>query len=220
MFSQEMLIMYGVELVKTLYMTLASTAIAYLIGLPIGVLLIVTDKGRHPFIRFLNALIGLPVNFLRSIPFLILMIALFPFTALIIGTTIGPNAAIVALVVGSAPFIARLVESSLREVDTGVIEAAQSMGASTAQIVRKVLLPEALPSLIVGATIAVTTILSYSAMAGILGAGGLGDVAIRYGLYRYDTPTMLVTLVLLVLLVQTMQEAGMKLAKVVDRRIN
>jgi D-methionine transport system permease protein len=212
--------MYGVELVKTLYMTLASTAIAYLIGLPIGVLLIVTDKGRHPFIRFLNALIGLPVNFLRSIPFLILMIALFPFTALIIGTTIGPNAAIVALVVGSAPFIARLVESSLREVDSGVIEAAQSMGASTAQIVRKVLLPEALPSLIVGATIAVTTILSYSAMAGILGAGGLGDVAIRYGLYRYDTPTMLVTLVLLVLLVQTMQEAGMKLAKIVDRRIN
>lgn len=220
MFSQEMLTMYGVELVKTLYMTLASTAIAYLIGLPIGVLLIVTDKGRHPFIRFLNALIGLPVNFLRSIPFLILMIALFPFTALIIGTTIGPNAAIVALVVGSAPFIARLVESSLREVDSGVIEAAQSMGASTAQIVRKVLLPEALPSLIVGATIAVTTILSYSAMAGILGAGGLGDVAIRYGLYRYDTPTMLVTLVLLVLLVQTMQEAGMKLAKIVDRRIN
>ncbi|HHX13559.1 MAG TPA: ABC transporter permease [Clostridiales bacterium] len=215
-----MLTMYGVELVKTLYMTLASTAIAYLIGLPIGVLLIVTDKGRHPFIRFLNALIGLPVNFLRSIPFLILMIALFPFTALIIGTTIGPNAAIVALVVGSAPFIARLVESSLREVDSGVIEAAQSMGASTAQIVRKVLLPEALPSLIVGATIAVTTILSYSAMAGILGAGGLGDVAIRYGLYRYDTPTMLVTLVLLVLLVQTMQEAGMKLAKIVDRRIN
>ncbi len=220
MFSEASLSMFTVGLAETLYMVLASTAVAYLIGLPLGIALVITEESPRLPAQVVNKILGLAVNLLRSVPFLILMMALTPFTRQIVGTTIGPNAAVVALVVASAPFIARLVESSLKEVDKGVIEAAHSMGASTSQVILKVLLPEAKPSLLVGAAIAVTTILSYSAMAGIIGGGGLGDIAIRYGYYRYQFDVMLVTMILLVILVQILQEIGMRLAKALDKRIN
>jgi D-methionine transport system permease protein len=218
MFDAAMWVMLGEGLLDTLYMTLASTALAYVLGLPIGVALTVTDKkGIRPH-RTANAVLGMIVNIIRSVPFLILLIALVPFTRFIAGTSIGATATVVPLVIGAAPFVGRMVESSLKEVDKGVIEAAQSMGASTMQIVWKVLLPEARPSLLNGAAIAVTTILSYSAMAGIVGGGGLGDIAIRYGLYRYQTDIMFVTVAILVILVQILQEAGTWLARKNDRR--
>ncbi len=218
MFSEAVWNMIGKGILETLYMTLASTVLAYVLGLPIGVALVVTDKqGIRPN-RGVNAVMGIIVNVLRSVPFLILLIALTPFTRIVIGTSIGSTATIVPLVIGAAPYIGRLVESSLKEVDKGVIEAAHSMGASDWQIVRKVLLPEAKPSLIIGAAIAITTILSYSAMAGIVGGGGLGDIAIRYGLYRYQTDIMFVTVAILVILVQLMQEAGSWLNRLSDKR--
>ncbi len=205
---------------ETLYMTLISTLFAYLIGLPVGILLVVTSKDGIKPAPALNQVVGVIVNILRSVPFLILLIALIPFTRLVVGTTLGSTATIVPLVVAAAPFVARMVESSLREVDSGVIEAAQSMGASNLNIVWKVLLPEALPSLVVGAAIAVTTILSYSAMAGIVGGGGLGDIAIRFGYYRYEYDIMMLTVIILVLVVQALQEVGMRTARGVDKRIN
>jgi D-methionine transport system permease protein len=205
---------------ETLYMTLVSTLFSYLFGLPLGIALTVTGKdGITPRPAF-NKILGLLINLVRSVPFLILLIAVIPFTRFIVGTSIGSTATIVPLVIGAAPFIARLVESSLKEVDRGVIEAAQSMGCSMTQIIRKVLLPEARPSLIVGSAIALTTILSYSAMAGIVGGGGLGDIAIRYGYYRYQNDVMLVTVALLVVIVQIFQEAGMKIARIGDKRIS
>jgi D-methionine transport system permease protein len=183
------------------------------------VLLVVTEKdGIAPFVS-LNKVLGVIVNLLRSIPFIILLITVMPFTRLIVGTTLGSTAVIVPLIIASAPYIARIVESSLKEVEKGVIEAAQSMGATPLQIIYKVLIPEAKPSLIVGGAIAVTTILSYSAMAGIVGGGGLGDIAIRYGYYRYETEIMLITVVILVLIVQIIQEAGFKWMKRADKRI-
>jgi len=203
---------------ETLYMTFVSSAVAYLLGLPLGIVLVVTDKDGIRPIPWLNWFLGVIINLLRSVPFLILLITVIPITRFITGTTLGSTATIVPLVIAAAPFIARLVESSLKEVDRGVIEAAQSMGASPLQIVFKVLLPEARPSLIVGSAIAVTTILSYSAMTGFVGGGGLGDIAIRYGYYRYQTGIMLVTVVLLVIIVQVLQELGMKLAKISDKR--
>ncbi|MBD5560186.1 MAG: ABC transporter permease [Clostridia bacterium] len=203
---------------ETLYMTLVSTAFAYLIGLPVGVILVTTGKhGIRPN-PVLHHTIGVIVNILRSVPFLILMIALIPFTRFVIGTTLGSTATIVPLVVASAPFVARMVESSLQEVDPGVVEAALSMGASTWQVIWKVLLAEARPALLMGSTIAVTTILSYSAMAGILGGGGLGDIASRYGFYRYQYDIMLLTIIVLVLVVQVLQEAGSRAARAVDKR--
>ena len=218
MFSEAVWNMIGKGILETLYMTLASTVLAYVLGLPIGVALVVTDKqGIRPN-RGVNAVLGIIVNVLRSVPFLILLIALTPFTRIVIGTSIGSTATIVPLVIGAAPYIGRLVESSLKEVDKGVIEAAHSMGTSDWQIVRKVLLPEAKPSLIIGAAIAITTILSYSAMAGIVGGGGLGDIAIRYGLYRYQTDIMFVTVAILVILVQLMQVAGSWLNRLNDKR--
>lgn len=218
MFDEVVLKMLGEGVLETLYMTLVSTALAYVLGLPIGIALVVTDKqGIRPN-KGVNSVLGIIVNIVRSVPFLILLIALTPFTRLILGTSIGSTATVVPLVIGAAPFIGRLVESSLKEVDKGVIEAAHSMGASTMQIVRKVMLPEARPSLITGAAIAVTTILSYSAMAGIVGGGGLGDIAIRYGLYRYQSDIMFVTVALLVILVQVLQEVGTWLARLSDRR--
>jgi len=203
---------------ETLYMTFVSSAVAYLLGLPLGIVLVVTDKGGIRPIPWLNWFLGVVINLLRSVPFLILLITVIPITRFITGTTLGSTATIVPLVIAAAPFIARLVESSLKEVDKGVIEAAQSMGASPLQIVFKVMLPEARPSLIVGSAIAVTTILSYSAMTGFVGGGGLGDIAIRYGYYRYQTGIMLITVVLLVIIVQVLQELGMKLAKISDKR--
>ncbi|MGI6349777.1 MAG: ABC transporter permease [Eubacteriaceae bacterium] len=218
MFEPVMMKFLGIGIGETLYMTLLSTFLAYVIGLPLGIVMVVTDKsGIRPRL-LLNKVLDVIINILRSVPFLILMIVLIPFTRAIAGTTIGPKAAVVSLVVAAAPFIARLVESSIKEVDYGVIEAAQSMGASPLDIVCKVLLPEAKPSLIVGSAIAVTTILSYSAMAGIIGGGGLGAIAINYGYYRYEVGIMLVTVALLVVIVQIFQETGMRLAKKFDKR--
>ena len=205
---------------QSIYMTVAITAISYLIGIPLGVFLVMSDKnGIHPMTS-LNWIVGGIVIILRSVPFLILMITIQPFTRMIVGTTIGTKAAIVALVVSAAPFVARMVEQSLLEIDHGVIEAAQSMGASNMQIVTKVLLPESLPSLLNGVLVSATTILGYSAMAGFIGGGGLGDIAIRYGYNRYDSGTMLITVVLLVIMVQIIQSVGSRIAKRSDKRIN
>lgn len=204
---------------ETLYMVLGSTLMAYVLGLPVGVILYVTDKNGIRPNRAINLVLGFLVNLLRSVPFIILLIAILPFTRAVVGTTLGSTATIVPLVVSAAPFVARMVESSLKEVDAGVIEAAQSMGSNTFQIVWKVLLPEAKPSIIVGSAIAITTILGYSAMAGFTGGGGLGTIAINYGYYRYDDETMLITVVLLVIIVQIFQEVGMRVAKVLDKRI-
>ena len=204
---------------ETLYMVLGSTLMAYVLGLPVGVILYVTDKNGIRPNRVINLVLGFIVNLLRSVPFIILLIAILPFTRAVVGTTLGSTATIVPLVVSAAPFVARMVESSLKEVDAGVIEAAQSMGSNTFQIVWKVLLPEAKPSIIVGSAIAITTILGYSAMAGFTGGGGLGTIAINYGYYRYDNETMLITVVLLVIIVQIFQEVGMRVAKVLDKRI-
>lgn len=202
----------------SIYMTLAATVLAYIIGLPLGIILVVTDKDGIKPVVWLNRILGIIINIVRSVPFLILLITIIPFTRWVVGTSIGTNATIVPLVVAAAPFVARVVESSLKEIDGGVIEAAQSMGTSTFQIIYKVLLPESLPSLIVGGALAVTTILSYSALAGFVGGGGLGDIAIRYGYNRYQSDIMLVTVALLVVIVQVLQEVGMKCARASDRR--
>jgi D-methionine transport system permease protein len=203
----------------TLYMTIFSTLLAYLLGLPLGILLVVSDPaGIKPLPAFHNIL-GIVINLLRSVPFLILLIAVMPFTRFVVGTTIGSSATVVPLVIGAAPFIARLVESSLKEVDPGVVEAAWSMGATPYHIIFKVLLPEARPSLIIGSAIAVTTILGYSAMAGIVAGGGLGDLAIRYGYYRYQKNIMFITVLLLVLIVQILQEIGNRVARGSDKRL-
>lgn len=220
MFTSQMLELFGVGILESLYMTLGSTLLAYLFGLPLGLLLSVTDKeGIYP-IRWLNAILGFLVNMLRSIPFIILLVAIIPFTRSIVGTSIGSTATIVPLVVSAVPFVARMVESSIKEVDAGVIEAAQAMGTPTLKIVTKVLVPEAKPSLLTGAAIAITTILGYSAMAGFVGGGGLGTIAINYGYYRYQTDVMLVTVALLILIVQIFQEVGMHIARKADKRIN
>lgn len=204
--------------VDTLYMTLMSTLFGYILGLPMGILLAVTDKeGIRPN-AFLYKILDFIANLVRSIPFLILLILVIPITKAIVGKSYGPSATVVPLVIAAAPFIARMVESSLKEVDRGVIEAAMSMGANTTSIIWKVLLAEARTSLLVGVTIAIGTILGYSAMAGVVGGGGLGDIAIRYGYYRYQTDVMLVTIVILVLLVQLLQGLGMMLSKRLDKR--
>ena len=205
---------------ETFYMVCLATLFAYVIGLPLGLLLVTTDKKGVRPMPVLNTVLGIVVNILRSIPFLILAVMLIPFTRAIVGTSIGSTATIVPLVIGSAPFVARMVESSAKEVDPGIIEAAQSMGASTGQIIFKVLLPEAKPSLVVGAAITITTILGYSAMAGFVGGGGLGTIAVSYGYNRCQTDVMLLTVALLVVIVQLFQEIGMRLAKRIDRRIH
>ncbi|NTV78801.1 MAG: ABC transporter permease [Clostridiales bacterium] len=203
----------------TLYMTLSSTFFAYLLGVPIGVALVVTAKDGLSPNKTTYKLLDVLVNIIRSIPFLILLILIMPVTKFIVGRSYGSTATIVPLTLAAAPFVARLVESSLQEVDKGVVEAATSMGAGTFTIIRKVLLVEARASLIVGATIALGTILGYSAMAGIVGGGGLGDIAMRYGYYRYETGIMLVAVFLLVVLVQIMQFAGMRISKKWNRKL-
>ncbi|MDE7446535.1 MAG: ABC transporter permease [Lachnospiraceae bacterium] len=203
----------------TLYMTLVSTLIAYALGLPMGITLVVTASGGLKPNKIVYKILDIVVNIVRSIPFLILLVLLIPFTRLIVGKSYGATATIVPLSMAAAPFVARLVESSLLEVDHGVIEAAQSMGADLWTIIWKVLLVEARTSLIVGATIALGTILGYSAMAGTVGGGGLGDIAIRYGYHRYQADIMIVTVILLVALVQILQVIGTKLSKKLDRRI-
>lgn len=202
----------------TLYMTLISTLFGYILGLPLGIVLAVTDKeGIRPN-AVVYKVLDFIVNMTRSIPFLILLILVMPLTKLIVGQTYGSSATIVPLTIAAAPFIGRMVESSLKEVDKGVIEAAQSMGAGTFTVICRVLLVEARTSLLVGVTIAIGTIFGYSAMAGVVGGGGLGDIAIRYGYYRYETEIMIVTIIILVILVQILQGIGMMISKKLDRR--
>ena len=203
---------------ETLYMVAISTVVSYAIGLPLGLLLVVSDKNGIRPIPVLNAVLGVIVNILRSIPFLILGVMISPLTRAITGSSIGTAAMIVPLTVAAAPYVARMVESSIKEVPFGVIEAAQSMGASPWQIVWKVLVPEAKPSLMVGAAITVVTILGYSAMSGFIGGGGLGTVAVNYGYTRYNFEIMLIAVVIIVVVVQLFQEIGLRLAKKLDKR--
>ena len=203
----------------TLVMTVVSTVFAYLLGLPLGVLLVLTgDHGICPH-QTLNRCVGWVINVGRSLPFIILMVCVMPFTKILVGTKIGVLGAIPPLVISAAPFIARMVETSLSEVDAGVVEAAQSMGASTFQIVWKVYLPEALPSLILGGSISIITILAYTAIAGAIGAGGLGDLAIRYGYQRREPAKMWVAAVLLIVLVQVIQPVFSRVSNRIDKRL-
>lgn len=206
-------------LYETLLMTAASSFFSYVIGIPLGVLLVVSDTNGIKPMPVLNGVLGSVINLIRSVPFMILLIMVIPLTRLMVGTSIGPVAVIPPLVIAAAPYIARMVESSLKEVDAGVIEAAKSMGASNMQIIFKVLLPESKPSLLVGAAISVTTILGYSAMAGFTGGGGLGTIAINYGYYRYRTDIMFITVAILVILVQIIQEIFMRSSKHSDKRV-
>ena len=218
MFDEKVIQMLLEGIRDTLYMTLTSTLIGYVVGLPLGILLYVTsDRGLRPN-RIIYRIGDFICNIIRSVPFLILLILLIPFTRFVVGKSYGSTATIVPLVICAAPYIARVVESSLNEVDAGVIEAARAMGAGNGRIIFRVLLVEARTSLITGATIAIGTILGYSAMAGTVGGGGLGDIAVRYGYYRYQTDIMLVTVVLLIVLVQIFQSVGMLVANRLDRR--
>lgn len=218
MFDSATLKMLWTGVLESLYMTVIATIFSYIVGLPLGVLLITSSKGGISPRPVLFKILDTITNIARSIPFLILMIAVGPMTKLIVGTRLGSTATIVPLVVAAAPFVARLVESSLLEIDAGVIEAAYSMGCSKRQIIFKVMLPEAIPSLLNGAAITITTILSYSASAGVLGGGGLGSIAINYGYNRYQTGIMFITIVLLVLLVQIFQGVGMRVVGLSDKR--
>lgn len=218
-FDAAMFDMMKMGIWETVYMVFISSFFSYLFGIPMGIILVVTDKNGIRPCPVLHQVLGLVINIFRSIPFIILLIMVLPFTKLVVGTVVGSKAIIVPLTIAAAPYVARMVESSFKEVDAGVIEAAKSMGASTMQIIWKVLLPEAKPSLLVGAAIAITTIVGYSAMAGFVGGGGLGAIAINYGYYRYDTPVMMVTVVIMVIIVQIIQEAGMWLVRKTDKRI-
>ncbi|MBS7365764.1 MAG: ABC transporter permease [Oscillospiraceae bacterium] len=205
---------------ETFYITVLSTALSLVIGLPLGVLLVAGEKGGVlPLPAWLMRILNLIINLLRSIPFLILMIMVLPVSRAIIGTAVGTTATVVPLVAAAFPFVARLVESSLRELDGNIIEAAQSMGATPFQIIVKVMIPESVPSLIQNVTIALTTILGYSAMSGIIGGGGLGKIAIDYGYYRYKYLVMFVAVIILILLVQFFQSLGTYLARRCDKRL-
>ena len=205
---------------ETFYVTVLSTALALVIGLPLGVLLVVGDKkGILPLPSFIMQILNVVINLLRSVPFLILMIMVIPISRMVVGTSVGTKATIVPLVFAAFPFVARLVETSLREVNPNIIEAAQSMGASPFQIITKVMIPESVPSLISNLTIAITTILGYSAMSGAIGGGGLGKIAINYGYYRYQYPTMIIAVILLIIMVQIFQSVGTLLATKTDRRL-
>lgn len=218
MWTKEILEMLRQGVWDTLYMTGMSTLFGYLIGLPFGVILAVTDKDGIKPNKIVYRILDIIANILRSVPFLILLILMIPVTRAIVGRSYGASATVVPLVVAAAPFIARMVESSIKEVDKGVIEAAKSMGASNLQIITKVLLVEARTSIAVGVTIALGTILGYSAMAGTVGGGGLGDIAVRYGYYRYQENIMFVTVVLLIVLVQIFQFVGMRIAKKINHK--
>ena len=205
---------------ETVYVTVLATAFSILIGLPLGVLLVVGEKnGILPLPSWLLHTLNVVINLLRSVPFLILMILVFPLTRLSVGTVVGTTASIVPLVIAAFPFVARITESSLREVSPKTVEMAQSMGASPIQIIVKVMIPESVPSLISNATIAITTILGYSAMSGIIGGGGLGKIAINYGYYRYKYLIMIAAVILLIILVQIFQSVGTRLAAKADKRI-
>jgi len=205
---------------ETVYMTVISTAFAYVLGLPLGVLLCVTDKdGIHPM-PVLNKVLGVIINALRSIPFIILMVAMLPVAKFLVGTSIGNKAVIVTLVIAAAPYVARMVESSIKEVDKGVIEAAEAMGTPSFKIITKVLVPEAKPSLITGAVISMVTILGYSAMAATLGGTGLGQIAVVYGHQRFNQDVIWFAALLCILIVQVIQEVGMRIVRGTDKRIS
>ncbi|MET4683495.1 methionine ABC transporter permease [Brevundimonas faecalis] len=208
----------GKATIDTLLMLGGSLVLTVILGVPLGVLLYLSGKGRLAANPVLNALLSLIVNVLRSVPFIILLIVMLPVTVLLVGTSLGVAGAIPPLVVGAAPFYARLVETALREVDKGVVEATQAMGGSTFQIVTRALLPEALPGIIAGATVTAIALISYTAMAGVVGAGGLGDLAIRFGYQRFQTDVMAVTVVLLLILVQILQMIGDRLVAKVSHR--
>ena len=208
----------GVGILQTLYMTLGSALLAYLIGLPVGVVLYATDRGGVWENRIVNRVLGILVNFLRSVPFIILLIWVLPVTRAIVGTSIGLWAAVVPLSIAATPFFARIAEVSLREVDHGLVEAAQAMGASRWQIIVHVLLPEALPGIIRGFTITVVSMIGSSAMAGAVGAGGLGDLAMRYGYQRFDTTVMVSVIAVLIVIVTVVQSTGDLIASRFDRR--
>ena len=205
---------------ETVYVTVIATAMAIIIGLPLGILLVVGEKdGVLPLPKPVLTVLNVLINLLRSIPFLILMIIVFPLTRLIVGTSVGTTASIVPLVIAAFPFVARLVESSMREINPNTIEMAQSLGASPLQIILKVMIPESVPSLISNATIAITTVLGYTAMSGILGGGGLGKIAINYGYYRYKTLVMILAVLLLILIVQLLQTVGTRLAVKTNKKL-
>jgi D-methionine transport system permease protein len=214
--SQEMLVLLIEALWETLYMVAVSAGIATLLGVPLGVILVSTSKGHILQNPWVNRTLGYIANATRSTPFIILMVAIIPLTRVLAGTSIGTNAAIVPLSIAAIPFVGRVVESSLREVDYGLIEAAQAMGASPFQIIRRVLLPEAMSSIVLGLTLAVISLIGYSAMAGAIGGGGLGDLAIRFGYQRFRVDVMISTVIILIALVQLVQTAG----DLVSRRLN
>ena len=202
----------------TLQMTVISTIMAMIIGIPLGVVLVVTSKGHILENAALNKILGAIVNATRSIPFIILMVAIIPFTRMVVGTSIGTTAACVPLTLAAIPFLARLVETSIKDIQFGVIEAAQSMGASPFQIIRKVLLPEALPTIIDNVTVLIVNLIGYSAMAGAIGRGGLGDIAIRYGYQRFQGDIMLATIIILIIMVQVIQMIGDGLSKAMNKK--
>ena len=205
---------------QTLYMTILSTIFAYLFGLPLGIILNITSKDGITPCKPLNFILNLLVNVFRSLPFLILLVFVMPLTKLIVGVKTGTTASIVPLVIASVPFIARMVESSLSEINKGVIEASEAMGTSKLKIIYKVLIPESKPSLLIGFSISIVTILGYSAMAGFIGGGGLGYIAYNYGFQRNEEEIMWITIILLIIIVQIFQEVGMIIAKKIDHRIN
>lgn len=204
--------MIGSGVWETIQMTVIATIIAYIVGMPLGILLVVTGRGHILENRVVHGVIGAVVNVVRSIPFLILLVLLIPLTRLLVGTSIGTTATIVPLSIGAVPIVARMVESSLQEVPAGIVEAAQAMGASPIKIVIHFMIPEAVPSLLLGTAINLATVLGYSAMAGFVGGGGLGAIAIQYGYYRYQTDVLLVTVAILVLIVQVFQELGTRVS--------
>jgi len=215
---QNHLFLWGIW--QTVYMTVISTVFAYVLGLPLGIILSVTDKDGIRPMPAVNRILGVIINAFRSIPFIILMVALLPVAKFIVGTSIGNKAVIVTLVVGAAPFVARMVESSIKEVDKGVIEAAEAMGTPSFKIITKVLIPEAKPSLITGAVISMVTILGYSAMAATLGGTGLGQLAIVYGHQRFNQDVIWFSALLCILIVQVIQEIGMRVVHKTDKRIS
>lgn len=218
MFNPQVWQMLWPALLETLYMVAGAALIGNAIGIPLGVLVVVTAPGHILPNTVVHRVTGVIVNIGRSIPFIILMVSIIPFTRWLVGTSIGTTAAVVPLAVAAIPYIARLVETAVHEVDPGVIEAAQSMGATPWQLVTKVLLPESLPALVLGVTITSVSLVSYSAMAGAIGAGGLGDLAIRYGYQRFRGDVMLQTVIVLVVLVQLIQNVGSYIARKVDHR--
>ncbi len=215
---QHLLDLIHPSLLETLYMVFFSTLFSVIIGFALGILLVITDKGSICEKPYLNKVLGTVINVTRSVPFIILIIAIFPLSRLIVGTTIGSTAAIVPLSIAAAPFVARVIESALKEVDWGVIEASLAVGASVPQVIIRVLIPEALPSIILGITMTIINILGYSTMAGAIGGGGLGDLAVRYGLYRFQTDVLLATIVVLIIYVEIVQAIGNLVAKKLNKK--